>query len=81
MVGILRYLVIGYQIPGNGLSVVGTKEFCGRMPELPCLIRLFFVQFIFELSISLAKKTMEFRLVPYTIEIERLSRREDDDLL
>ena len=51
------------------------------MPELPYIVGLLRVQLVFESGVALAKNGQELFLVLHAIEVERVARVEDDDLL
>lgn len=81
MVRVLRQLVICYKTSRNGLAVVGTEELGRRVPQLPALVVILFVQLILELCVSLAQDAVELGLVFERAEDEGVAGMEDDDLL
>ena len=74
-------LVVCYQVASNGFTVIGTKELCGSVPELTVIVWRLFVEFVFKGCITLAQDLVKFKLVAHAIEIERIARTEDNDLL
>lgn len=51
------------------------------MPELTGFVVFFLIQSVLERSITLPQQLVEFRFILDTAKIERIARREDDNLL
>ena len=73
-------LVICDKVSGNSFSIVGSKELGRGMPQLPSFIGHFKIKLVFKISVALAQLAVEFRFVGHAIEIEGLTRVEDDSL-
>src|SRR5437016_908073 len=80
MVRVEGEFVVGDEVARDGFSVVGTKQLCGRMPELADVVRFDGVKSIFKFSISLTEFLVEGRFVLHGREIEGFARREDNGL-
>ena len=74
--GMVGKFVIGDEIAGNCLAVVGAKELGGGVPKLASLIVGSGVQVILKGGVSFAQLTMEFWFVGNGVEIEGLARGE-----
>ena len=77
VVGVVRQLVVYYQVARDGFAVVGSEEFGGRVPELASWVALDGVQLVLERCIALGKQALELGIVLHAVEIERLARVED----
>ena len=81
MVRVCRQLVVGHEVAGDGLAVIGAEELGGRVPELSRVRRGELVELILELDIALGKDVLELGLVAERGEVEGLAGGEDGDLL
>lgn len=73
--------VVGHEVLGDGLAVVGAEQLRRRVPELARVVVRLGVEGVLELGIPLSHLGVEARLVPYGVEVERFPGAEDDDLL
>ena len=81
MVWIEVVLVVLDEIARNGFAIVRREQLSGRMPQLPQVVRFLEVEGIFESRVAVAKLLEEGMFGGESIEIERVARRKDDDLV
>ena len=72
--------VVGDEIAGNCLAVVGAKELGRGVPKLACLVIRSGVQVILKGGVSFAQLTMEFWFIRKGVEIEGVAWRENGRL-
>ena len=80
MVGIGGELVVGDEVAGDRLAIVGAKELGGGEPELAGIGICLGVEVVFELDVAPGQERLELELVLEVGEGEGLAGTEDDDL-